>query len=80
MLLTHVSKKKQPARQMYHEVIAATGGLLFIALGITRQRERKHLITAGVKAESPLLWEVFVISGVCLVFFSFGLIVYQMTK
>jgi len=65
---------------MYHEVIAATGGLLFIGLGITRQRERKHLITAGVKAESPLVWEVFVISGMCLVLFSFGLIIYQMTR
>jgi len=65
---------------MYHEVIAATGGLLFITLGITRQRERKHLLTAGVKAESPLVWEVFVISGICLLVFSFGLIVYQMTK
>ena len=65
---------------MYHEVIAATGGLLFIALGITRQRERKHLLTAGVKAESPMVWEVLVISGVCLVLFSFGLIVYELTK
>lgn len=65
---------------MYHEVIAATGGLLFIALGITRQRERKHLIIAGAKAESQLVWEVFVISGLCLVFFSFGLIIYQLTK
>jgi len=65
---------------MYHEVIAAIGGLLFIALGITRHRERKHLITAGVKAESPWVWEVFVISGVCLVFFSLGLVIYQMTK
>ena len=65
---------------MYHEVIAATGGLLFIALGITRQRERKHLIIAGAKAESPLVWEVFFIAGLCLVFFSFGLIIYQLTK
>jgi hypothetical protein len=65
---------------MYHEVIAAAGGLLFIALGITRQRERKHLVTAGAKAESPLVWEVFVVSGVCLVFFSFGIIIYQMIK
>jgi len=65
---------------MFHEVIAATGGLLFIALGITRQRERKHLITAGVKAESPLVWEMFVVFGLCLVFFSLGLIVYQLTK
>lgn len=65
---------------MFHEVTAATGGLLFIALGIIRQRERKHLITAGVKAESPLVWEAFVISGVCLVLFSFGLIIYELTK
>ena len=65
---------------MFHEVIAATGGILFIILGVIRQRERKYLITAGVKAESPLVWEVFVISGVCLLFFSFGLIIYQLTK
>jgi len=65
---------------MFHEVIAATGGLLFIALGITRQRERKQLITAGVKAESPLVWEVFLISGLCLVLFSLGLIIYELNK
>ena len=65
---------------MFHEVIAATGGILFIILGVIRQRERKYLITAGVKAESPLVWEMFVISGICLLFFSFGLIIYQMTK
>jgi len=65
---------------MYHEVIAATGGLLFIALGVTRQRERKHLITAGVKAESPLVWEAFFISGLCLVFFSLGLTIYQLSR
>ncbi|MBV8390601.1 MAG: hypothetical protein JO080_12430 [Mucilaginibacter sp.] len=65
---------------MFHEVIAATGGVLFIALGITRQRERKHLIIAGAKAESPLVWEAFVICGVCLVLFSLGLIIYQLSK
>jgi hypothetical protein len=75
-----LAQKSNNRPLMYHGVIAATGGLLFIALGITRQRERKHLITAGVKAESPLVWEVFVISGICLLFFSFGLIIYQMTK
>ena len=73
-------QEKQPWPHMFHEVIAAAGGLLFIALGIGRQRERKQLITAGVKAESPLVWEVFVISGVCLVCFSFGLIIYQLTR
>lgn len=75
-----LAEKSNNRPRMYHEVIAAAGGLLFIALGITRQRERKHLIIVGVKAESPLVWEVFVISGICLVFFSFGLIIYQMTK
>lgn len=65
---------------MYHVVIAAIGGLLFIALGITRQRERKHLLTAGVKTESPLIWETFVVSGVCLIFFSLGSIIYGLAK
>ena len=65
---------------MFHEVIAATGGLLFILLGIIRQRERKNLITAGVKAENPLVWEAFVLSGVCLVFFSLGMIIYELTQ
>ena len=75
-----LAEKSNNYPHMYHEVIAATGGLLFIALGIIRQRERKHLITAGVKAESPWVWEVFLIFGICLVFFSFGLIIYQMTN
>ncbi|HTD40193.1 MAG TPA: hypothetical protein VK671_06200 [Mucilaginibacter sp.] len=65
---------------MFHEVIAAAGGLLFIVFGIARRRERKQLITAGVKTEGPLLWEMFVISGLCLVMFAFGLIVYQLSK
>lgn len=65
---------------MFHEIIAAAGGLLFIVLAIARQRERKQLLTAGIKTEGPLLWEMFLISGLCLVFFSFGLIIYQISK
>ena len=65
---------------MFHEVIAAAGGLLFIVFGLARQRERKQLITAGIKTEGPFLWEMFLISGSCLVLFAFGLIVYQLSK
>lgn len=65
---------------MFHEVIAATGGLLFIILGIARQRERKQLMTGGTKTEGPFLWEMFLICGLCLVFFAFGLIIYQLTR
>ena len=75
-----LAEKSNNYPHMYHEVIAATGGLLFIALGITRQRERKQLIIAGVEAENSAIWEVLVISGVCLVFFSVGLIIYHLTK
>ena len=38
---------------MIHEIIAAIGGLLFIVFGIARQRERRRLITAGIKTEGP---------------------------
>lgn len=65
---------------MLHEFIAAAGGLLFVVFGRAGQRERKQLITAGIKTEGPLLWEIFIISGLCLVFFAFGLIIYQLSK
>jgi hypothetical protein len=66
--------------KIFHEVIAATGGLLFIIFGIARQRERRRLIAANIKTEGPLLWDLFIISGLCLVIFALGLIVYQLNK
>lgn len=64
----------------FHEVIAALGGLLFIIFGIARQRERKRLISAGVETEGPLLWDLFIGAGICLLIFALGLIIYQMNK
>ena len=64
---------------MYHEVIAATGGLLFIALGIARRRERKKLLTAGIGTESPLIWETFVASGLFLIVFALGLSAHELS-
>ncbi|WP_426667962.1 hypothetical protein ACPPVU_18050 [Mucilaginibacter sp. McL0603] len=64
--------------RIFHEVIAALGGLLFIIFGIARQRERKRLISAGIKTEGPLLWDMFIIVGICLLIFALGLIIYQM--
>lgn len=66
--------------KIFHEVIAATGGLLFIIFGIARQRERRRLIAAHIKTEGPLLWDLFIVSGLCLVIFALGLIVYQLNK
>jgi hypothetical protein len=65
---------------MFHEVMAAAGGLLFIVFGIAKHRERKRLITAGIKTEGPLIWEMFLISGLCLVVFAFGLIIFQLSR
>ena len=64
--------------RIFHEVIAALGGLLFIIFGIARQRERKRLISADIKTEGPLLWDMFIIVGLCLLIFAFGLIIYRM--
>jgi hypothetical protein len=66
--------------RIFHEVIAALGGLLFIIFGIARQRERKRLILAGIKTESPLLWDLFIGAGICLLIFALGLIIYQLNK
>jgi hypothetical protein len=62
---------------MLNEVIAAVGGVLFIVFGVARKRERRELMIAGLKAEGPLLGQMFVISGLCLVVFAFGLMIYQ---
>lgn len=63
---------------MFHEVIAAAGGLLFIIFGLARRRERRRLIATGIKTEGPLLWDLFIVAGLCLVIFAFGLIIYKM--
>ena len=63
---------------LFHEIVAAAGGLLFTIFGIARQRERRRLISAGIKTEGPLLWDVFIIAGMCLVVFAVGLIIYKM--
>jgi UPF0716 family protein affecting phage T7 exclusion len=66
--------------KLIHEIIAAVGGLMFLIVGIGRQRERRHLISAGKKAESPLLWSLFIIVGICLLIFAIGLIFYQLNR
>ncbi len=66
--------------KIFHEVIAVLGGLLFIVFGIARQRERKRLISAGVKVESPLLWDLFIILGLFFIAFAVAMIIYQMNK
>ena len=63
---------------LFHEIVAAAGGLLFVIFGIARQRERKRLMSAGIKTEGPLLWDMFIIAGMCLVIFAVGLIIYKM--
>lgn len=64
---------------MIQEIIAAIGGSLFIAFGVARKRERRELMIAGIKSEGPLLGEILVFSGLCLVVFAFGLMIYQMS-
>jgi hypothetical protein len=64
----------------YHQIIAFVGGLLFIVFGIARQRERKRLIAAGVKVESALLWDMFIILGLCFIAFAVGIFIYQINK
>ena len=66
--------------KLFHEIIAAAGGILFIIFGIARQRERKRLISVGTKTEGPLLWDMFIIVGLCLVVFAAGLIIYHMNR
>jgi hypothetical protein len=63
---------------IYREIIAATGGLLFIIIGIARQRERLRLLKSGKKAEGPLIWSLLIIAGTALVIFAIGLIIYQL--
>jgi hypothetical protein len=63
---------------LYREIIAATGGSLFIIIGVARQRERLRLRKAGKKAEGPLVWNLLIIAGIALVIFAIGLIIYQL--
>jgi hypothetical protein len=66
--------------RIFHEIIAATGGLLFIVFGIARQRERRRLAAVNIKTEGPLLWNLFIITGLCLLVFALGLIIYKMNR
>jgi hypothetical protein len=61
-----------------HEITAAIGGILFIIIGIARQKERLRLISTGKKTEGNILWSSLVIAGVFLVIFAIGLMVYQL--
>jgi len=62
---------------IFREVITAIGGLLFIMIGITRQRERMRLIRSGKKAEGIMIWTVLIIAGTCLLIFAVGLFIYE---
>lgn len=62
---------------IYRELIAAIGGLLFIIIGITRQRERVRLMRSGKKAEGALLYTTLIITGMCLLVFAVGLFIYE---
>jgi hypothetical protein len=60
-----------------HEIIAAIGGVVFIIIGIARQRERIRLIRAGKKTEGPLVWNLLIIAGACLLIFALGVMIYK---
>ena len=62
-----------------HEITAAIGGILFIIIGVARQKERLRLISTGKKTEGSVLWTSLVIAGIFLVIFALGLMVYQLT-
>jgi hypothetical protein len=63
---------------IYHEIIAAVGGLLFIIIGVTRQRERLRYIKTGKKSEGPIIWTALVVAGTFLLIFALGLIIYRL--
>lgn len=65
-------------RHIFHEIIAAIGGILFIIVGIARLKERKRLLKSGKKAEAPVLWNILVIAGIGLIIFASGLIIYKL--
>lgn len=66
--------------KIYHEIIAAIGGVLFIIVGIARQRERIRLARTGKKTEGPLVWNLLIIAGACLVAFALGVIIYKLNR
>lgn len=66
--------------KIIHEVIAAIGGILFIIVGVTRQRERIRLMRTGKKTEGPLLWNIIAIAGIGLAIFAIGLIIYKLNR
>ena len=61
-----------------HEITAAIGGIIFIIIGITRQKERLRLISTGKKTEGNILWTSLIVAGVFLLIFALGLMVYQL--
>jgi len=64
---------------IYHEIIAAAGGVLFIIIGVTRRQERLRLIRTDGKTESNVLWTSLVIAGICLLIFAVGLLMYKLS-
>ena len=62
---------------IFREIITAIGGLLFIVIGITRQRERMRLIRSGKKAEGAMVCTVLIIAGMCLLIFAVGLFIHE---
>ena len=64
--------------RIIHELVAAAGGILFLIFGISRQRERKKLIKAGIKTERPILWNLFIIVGIGLIVFALGLLIFNL--
>jgi hypothetical protein len=63
---------------IFHEVIAAIGGVLFIIFGISKQRERLRYIKSGKKTEGSIVWTALIVAGACLLIFALGLIMYQL--
>jgi len=61
-----------------HEITAAIGGILFIIIGITRQKERLRMISTGKKTEGNILWTSLIVAGVFLLIFALGLMMYQL--
>ena len=63
-----------------HEIIAAIGGILFIIIGVSRQRERMRILKTGKKTEGNVLWVSLVVAGIFLLIFAVGLILYQLNR
>jgi hypothetical protein len=63
---------------IFHEVIAAIGGILFIIIGIARQRERRRLLRADKKTEGAVLWSILILAGIGLIIFAIGLIIFKL--